>query len=336
MDPLISLIAGSVLLAVLVFFFWPNKGFISRLNRDHKNNEKAMIENSLKHLYDCEYNSQSASLDSIAGNLHISGDLAAQVFNNLEAMNLAKVEKDHLVLTPDGRDYALKIIRIHRIWERYLADETSVEEAEWHEEAEHIEHKMTLKEADQLAARIGNPIVDPHGDPIPTSDGEIHKLSGNKLADVEEGSFCKILHLEDEPKAIYSQLAAIGLYVGMKIKVVEKNENRIKFVKDNEEAVLAPLFAQNVLVKIEEHQELPLEDSFPLSNLKMGEEATVVGISGACRGQQRRRLMDLGVLPGTKIYVEMKSPLGDPTAYQVRGTKIAIRKKQSELIYVKN
>jgi DtxR family Mn-dependent transcriptional regulator len=73
-----------------------------------------------------------------------------------------------------------------------------------------------------------------------------------------------------------------------------------------------------------------------LSSLSVGEKGTVLGISKRCRGQQRRRLMDLGVVPGTEIEAEMKSIGGDPVAYRIRGASIALRKNQADKIYLIN
>jgi Fe2+ transport system protein FeoA len=69
-----------------------------------------------------------------------------------------------------------------------------------------------------------------------------------------------------------------------------------------------------------------------LDQLKVGQSATVTGLSH--QGANRSRLMDLGILPGTKIEAEMKSPLGDPTAYRVRGAIIALRKVQAQKIQI--
>ena len=69
--------------------------------------------------------------------------------------------------------------------------------------------------------------------------------------------------------------------------------------------------------------------------LDIGEKAEVVAISKACKGPQRRRLMDLGVLPGTVVTAEMKGIGGDPTAFNIRGAKIALRRDTAKLIQVK-
>ena len=76
------------------------------------------------------------------------------------------------------------------------------------------------------------------------------------------------------------------------------------------------------------HTEQPLT----LNQLRAGCTATIRSLS--CQGAIRYRLMDLGILPGTKIEVEMRSPLGDPTAYRVRGSVIAIRNEQAKQIEI--
>ena len=323
----------------LLFFFigvlfLPKKSLYARWRKQLKNDKKVEIENALKKLYDYEYNHKTASLEMLAGSMETSIGNTADIVAALEEMKLAKSENHIITLTSEGRSYALRIIRIHRLWERYLADETSFEEVDWHEHAEDKEHELTLKEANKIAEKLGNPVFDPHGDPIPTSEGVMPKLKGTNLTSLVEGDVATILHLEDEPLAIYSQLMALGLYAGMQIRVLEKTNDRIKFAKDGDEAVLAPIFADSILVKKEEEQDILFENSATLSTLKQGQSAKVIGISGNCRGRQRRRLMDFGILPGTIITTEMVSPLGDPKAYEVRGTKIAIRKTQADQIFI--
>ncbi|MCH8325192.1 MAG: ferrous iron transport protein A [Bacteroidetes bacterium] len=77
------------------------------------------------------------------------------------------------------------------------------------------------------------------------------------------------------------------------------------------------------------------KDFKTLSSLKIGEEGEVVGISRACRKQQRRRLLDFGIVPGTKIISELQGFSKDPIAYKIRGTLIALRKQQTDYIYIK-
>jgi DtxR family Mn-dependent transcriptional regulator len=223
---------------------------------------------------------------------------------------------------------------VHRLWEKYLADETSIKENEWHQKAEEIEHNLTPEQADQLAAQIGNPVFDPHGDPIPSSSGALPIKKGKPLTEMKSGEFGNIIHIEDEPFAIYSQILAEGLYPGMQIRMIESSDKRIKFIANGEECILSPLIAKNITVGVLQLEKI-VEGKFKtLSSLKIGEEGTILGISKALRGQQRRRLMDLGIVPGTKIEAKLESLTGDPVAYRVRGTSVALRKQQTDKIYL--
>jgi DtxR family Mn-dependent transcriptional regulator len=71
-----------------------------------------------------------------------------------------------------------------------------------------------------------------------------------------------------------------------------------------------------------------------LAELEPGRKAHVVSISRACRGVERRRLMDLGILPGTEVEAAMTSPSGDPTAYRIRGALVALRRDQADHIQI--
>lgn len=73
----------------------------------------------------------------------------------------------------------------------------------------------------------------------------------------------------------------------------------------------------------------------PLHALATGEEAVVVGIGERVHGGQRHRLLDLGVVPGTLVRAELRSPSGDPVAYRIRGAVIALRRAQAEDILVR-
>jgi DtxR family Mn-dependent transcriptional regulator len=333
---LLTLLIGAVVIAISIYMVFPQKGLIAKWKRARLDSKRVNIEDALKHLYDCEYNSSNCSLDSLAGNLSLNRDSAAKVIEKLQSMRLVVFRNDRFELTNEGRSYALRVIRVHRLWERYLADETSIGETEWHERAEEMEHILSLDETERLAAEIGNPILDPHGDPIPTAKGEIRGKIGIPLPDLRETEFARITHLEDEPQTIYAQLVAEGLYVGQQVRIIEKTDDRIKFEANGELIVLAPIFASNISVyKIPEVKNV-FKSFKKLSDLKIGQSGTVVGIAKVIRGQQRRRLLDLGVVPGTKVSALIQSLGGDPTGYGIRGATIAIRKNHASQVFIKD
>ena len=71
-----------------------------------------------------------------------------------------------------------------------------------------------------------------------------------------------------------------------------------------------------------------------LSSLDLGGKARVVALSPVLRGAERRRLLDLGLIPGTEVSAEIRSPGGDPTGYRIRGAVIALRREQADQVRI--
>ncbi len=328
----------TIIILLLLFaavIFYPRRGLIALARKQKITAEKKSIEDTLKHLYNYEYLKKESGKISIADSLNITGEAAAEIISKLESMGLLNVSGDKISLTAGGRSYALRVIRIHRLWEKYLADETGLHETDWHQKAEYKEHEITAEEAEELAAQLGNPLFDPHGDPIPTAEGELPVSKGKSILMLTEGETAVITHVEDEPPAVYAQIVAEGLYPGMHIKMISADDKRVNFEANGEECVLAPVIAENITVEALPPYETIQKEYKTLSGLKTGEKAEIIGIARACRGAQRRRLMDLGIVAGSSITAELVSMGGDPVAYQIRGALIALRRDQSRHIYIK-
>jgi len=341
-DPLTALLLATGITLLLLWLFFPKRGVYWRWQRTRLVTARVQHEDALKHIYQCELDGETCSIKSLAGALNVNTNEAEKILEGLQERELIELAGSNLRLTPTGIDYALRVIRAHRLYERYLADETGYREDEWHDQAHRIEHELSPEEVEALAHRLGNPTHDPHGDPIPTSSGYVvYPSDSQPITSLEPGRLARIVHMEDEPEAVYAQLVAEGLQVGQEIQVVETNARRVRFWSGGfgqeitDEHVLAPLVAANigVIPMIERVEELPPLGR-PLSSLKPGEEARVQSLLPGIRGAERRRLMDLGLLPGTLVSAEMVSAGGDPTAYRIRGALIALRKSQSDFIYV--
>lgn len=335
MNPGMTLLVGLLIVALAALIVWPRVGLWARWQDMRRKSRRVLIEDTLKHLYDYEYKSLVPTHQSLSGILGISPDAASELLSSLESLGLVRTEKGGFALTEDGRSYALRVVRMHRLWERYLADQTGVDEKRWHPEAEKKEHDLTVAQADALAAQMGHPRFDPHGDPIPTAAGDVPEIGGQHLTELKTGELAVIVHIEDEPELVYAQLVALGLTPGMLIRVLDISPERVRFEVEGNEHVLAPVVAANVTVRHVQHEQVPVESSETLDRLEPGESASVVSISRRCRGQQRRRLMDLGILPGTRVTAELQSASGDPTAYIIRGATIALRRSHAALIHVK-
>lgn len=333
------MINTSLFLFILVFlvligvFFWPENGFYWKWKTAKENLNRILLEDMLKLLFNFEYKHMICTRSEIEEGLDIDPDKAALLIDKLKTSALIFEDTEGFRLTDEGRKYALRIVRVHRIWERYLADETGFDAKIWHKEADKIEHFISENQANEMAAAIGNPVFDPHGDPIPSEIGELPEYAGNTLNSSGKGDYLKIIHIEDEPALVYSQITAMGLYPGMMIYIADNDGQKVKFLGDGDEFILAYGLADNLtVVKINDDEYI--ESGRKLSNLEEGQTAYISGLSPSCRGLERRRLMDLGIVPGTKVSVMMRSPGGEPTAYNILGAGIALRKKQADNIFI--
>jgi DtxR family Mn-dependent transcriptional regulator len=315
----------------------PRYGLWARWVQARRLTARFQQEDVLKHILKYEAAGGRPTLDSIAGALEVRTSQAAILLQQLEERALVTFEEGRLRLKAAGREMALHIVRAHRLWESYLAEQTGVAEREWHQRAERHEHLLTPSETDALAAKLGHPTHDPHGDVIPASQGELAAEKGLPLHAIPESTPVVITHIEDEPGTIYAQLCAEGLRAGMRAFIIEKTPHRIRFWADGNEHILAPVLANNISAVVSPEYKLEdlAEEQF-LSQLRPGQSGKVLGLTSACRGVERRRLLDLGFVAGTQVRVEMVSPAGDPTAYLVRGTVVALRREQANLIRVES
>ena len=334
-DPVIALLVAAGVIALGLFLFWPRWGLIAYWRYLRRASTRVLSEDALKYIHKREVEGKSPDLNGLAGNLGISADNTAALIDAMVARDLVTWSKNRLRLTPEGRRSALHIIRAHRLWERYLADETGLEEKEWHARAERQEHALSPSAADELSHQLGQPTHDPHGDPIPAADSERIRPGGEPLTAIDENELVRIVHIEDEPEMIYAQLTAEGLAPGMELRVLERTPQLIRFWTEGDERILAPILANNIsVVPLEEDEPSEAYTGQRLSDLEPGERGRVTAISRACRGSERRRLLDLGLTPDTVVTAEFKSPGGDPTAFRIRGAVIALRREQAELIHI--
>lgn len=335
-DPATALLvfAAVALLAALVL--WPRRGLLARLLRLFRLNRRVRLEDALKHVYMCERRQLPCTLESLAGQVEVSTGRAAELLSRLGEMGLVRSDAPGPALTDEGREAAVRLVRTHRLWERWLADRTGVPAAEWHAQAERMEHALSQEEADALSARMGHPRWDPHGDPIPTASGELPPVRGMSLGAAEVGRAVEVVHLEDEPGEIYARLVEQGLAPRERLDVLARSTDGVRVRAHGRTWTVDPVAARNVTV-----QPLPLGESASgprrtLADVAQGEPVRVVGLTSACQGAQRRRLLDLGVVRGTVITPELVSTSGDPVAYRIRGALVALRRGQASWIVVES
>ena len=127
-----------------------------------------------------------------------------------------------VVLTEEGEKVALEVLRHHRLLELYLAEHLGVPWDRVHDEAEALEHVISEDLEARIAAKLGNPTHDPHGDPIPTRDGRIAERSSTALCDLAPGACARFVRVSDSDPAMLRYLAERGIAPGAEIRVVDK------------------------------------------------------------------------------------------------------------------
>jgi DtxR family Mn-dependent transcriptional regulator len=122
-------------------------------------------------------------------------------------------------LTPIGEHVALEVVRHHRLLELYLVEALGYSWDEVHEEAEVLEHYLSQKLEARIAARLGHPDFDPHGDPIPTLEGALPSSSDQRLADLPVGTQALVVRVADQHTERLRYLASLGVVPGATLVV---------------------------------------------------------------------------------------------------------------------
>lgn len=326
------LIISAVLLLIT---FLPRVGLLAQFKSYHAARDREQVEDALKHLLDREQSGRHASPESLAGTINLSRSKITSLIEGMETQGLIESRGGEIHLTTEGERWALHVVRAHRLWERYLADEARMPLEKIHGEAHRREHSFTDAQLDELDAALGHPTRDPHGDPIPTREGKIEKEGGIPITNWQVDRPARIVHLEDEPALAYEQILAAGLRLGQEIRILERTAQRVVLSDGENEYRLAPTVASNVNVAPLPENELLKRGAIPLVELSHDQRAEIVMLDEAVQGFTRRRFLDLGLTPGTAIHPELKNFFGDPRGYRVRGTLIALRKDQAAQIWVK-
>ena len=170
-----------------------------------------------------ERSHEAVSTSALAERLDVSAASASAMVKRLESMGLVRREPYHGVeLTAAGERVALEVIRHHRLLELYLAEALGMSWDRVHEEAEKLEHAISPELSELIADKLGHPTHDPHGDPIPTADGEIEQGGSRPLADLEPGGSGVFARVSDSDPAMLRYLSARGIAPGDRFEVLER------------------------------------------------------------------------------------------------------------------
>jgi DtxR family Mn-dependent transcriptional regulator len=181
-------------------------------------------ENYLKAIYHLSLPSGCASTNQIAAALNTKAASVTDMLKKLADKELINYTKyQGVTLTAPGEKIAISIIRKHRLWEYFLVEKLNFKWDEVHDVAEELEHISSKELVDRLDDFMGNPKYDPHGDPIPDSNGQFkaHELKPVCALLVNENGI--ISGVRDHSTAFLQYLEKMQLTIGKKITITEIN-----------------------------------------------------------------------------------------------------------------
>jgi DtxR family Mn-dependent transcriptional regulator len=212
------------------------------------------VEDYAKAIYALERReSEPVSTNAIAERLGVTPASASGMVKRLGELGLVEHQPYHGVsLTDDGRRVALEVMRHHRLLELYLVKTLGVPWDRVHQEAEVLEHVLSEELEELIAAKLGDPTHDPHGDPIPTRELTIEEGTTQTLQSLEPGARGTFVRVSDSDPEMLRFLAERGIAPGDRLEVVEKQPfDGPLFVRfGNHTQVLGGALAQAMRVEV--------------------------------------------------------------------------------------
>jgi len=182
------------------------------------------IENYAKAIYALEQRGEGAvGNNALAERLGVTPASASSMVKKLDELGLVThVPYKGVKLTESGRRVALEVLRHHRLLELYLAESLGVPWDRVHDEAEKLEHVLSEELEELIAAKLGNPTHDPHGDPIPNAALEIEEEPTQSLASLATGASGVFVRVSDSDPSMLRYLAELGITPGDRFQVVDR------------------------------------------------------------------------------------------------------------------
>ncbi|MEJ7627050.1 MAG: metal-dependent transcriptional regulator [Ferruginibacter sp.] len=188
-------------------------------------NFTASEENYIKAIYHLEMIHGKVSTSLLSGEVQTSPASVTDMLKKLQSKHLVHYKPYRgFNLTETGNKTALDIIRKHRLWEYFLVNKLGFQWDKVHEVAEDLEHISSKELIIRLAAYLGNPLFDPHGDPIPDNKGKIKLLKQSSLALVPIKQTVTVSSVKNQSFEMLDLLKHYNIAIGSKIKVQRKFE----------------------------------------------------------------------------------------------------------------
>ena len=201
-------------------FFSPKKGLVFRFFQRKKLQGKIHIEDTLKQAFRLQQKEQLTP-EKLLQNLGFNNAILQQQLSILRGKGW--LAKDKLALTEEGKEEARRLVRAHRLWETYLANEVGLNSEQIHEDAEKYEHLLTDEILDEVDKTLGYPTTDPHGSPIPARRG-MPTFSLIQLDMLQQGKIAP----KQSSEHVTARLWQLGLFPETLFSVKEKKEGFVE------------------------------------------------------------------------------------------------------------
>lgn len=214
-------------------------------------------EDYLKAIYALSLGEERVSTNEIADHLGVAPASVTNMLKKLASTDPPLVEyRKHrgVVLTSEGQEAALEVIRHHRLIESFLHDTLGYSWDEVHEEAERLEHVISEELEERIASALGHPSHDPHGHPIPSRDFQLPEDRTQPLSDLRDGDAAIVRRVEGRGSAFLRHLAELGLVPGANVDVLDYSQFdetlRLKVGGRAEDIVVGPGVSEQVYVEV--------------------------------------------------------------------------------------
>lgn len=183
------------------------------------------VEDYLKAIYELAEDGGKVSTSALTEKLGVKAPSVTGMLQKLAEATPALVDYERhqgVTLTRAGRRVALEVIRHHRLLELYLSQALGYNWDQVDAEAEKLEHVISEEFEDRIAAFLGEPTHDPHGDPIPSKDGSVEPYSRTPLSEVDAGQTTRVARVSDDDPALLRYLGELGMVPGAVVTVTSR------------------------------------------------------------------------------------------------------------------
>jgi DtxR family Mn-dependent transcriptional regulator len=185
----------------------------------------APVEDYVKAIYSLTHRQgENASTSELARYLQLTPGSVSTMIKRLNQAGLVEHSPYHGArLTPEGQRVALAVIRRHRLLELFLASTLDIPWEDVDRYADALEHSVTDELIEIIAHKLGDPVSDPHGDPIPTRNLQINDQATRSLAEIDPGQRATLVRVSDKDPAMLRYLTEQGITIGDEIQMIARH-----------------------------------------------------------------------------------------------------------------